>query len=108
MFGTISLADIYTEALRLSVGFNPTLFTYFIHTMFLSVSNIKSSSIESLAIYPQTQQATVRYVGNEQPYLYSNVDFAAIYNLLYSQVESIGKWVNANLKQNAAVTCYTV
>ena len=76
--------------------------------MFLSVSNIKSSSIESLAINPATNQASVRYIGNDQPYLYSNVDFAAIYNLMYNQVESIGKWVYNNCKANPAVTCYTV
>ena len=76
--------------------------------MFLSVANIKSSSVESLTINPQTNQAVVRYIGNEQPYLYSNVDFAAMYDMLYKEVESIGRWVNANLKQNASVTCYTV
>ena len=80
-----------------------------IHTnMFLQVSNIKSTSVESLAINPATNQAVVRYIGNEQPYLYGNVDFAAIYNMMYTNVESIGRWVNTNLKQNDAVTCYSV
>ena len=80
-----------------------------IHTnMFLSVANIKSSSVESLTINPATNQAVVRYIGNDQPYLYGNVDFDAIYDMMYKEVESIGRWVNANLKQNDAVTCYAV
>lgn len=76
--------------------------------MFLSVANIKSSSVESLTINPAANQAVVRYHGNAQPYLYSNVDFSAIYDMMYKEVESIGRWVNANLKQNDKVTCYTV
>ena len=87
---------------------NLRLFTYFIHTMFLQVANIKSSSVESLTINPAANQAVVRYHGNAQPYLYSNVDFGAIYDMMYKEVESIGRWVNANLKQNDKVTCYTV
>ena len=74
----------------------------------MQVANIKSSSIESLTINPAVNQAVVRYIGNDQPYLYSNVDFGAIYDVLYKEVESIGRWVNTNLKQNDKVTCYTV
>ena len=84
------------------------LYTY-IHTkMFLSVSNLKSTSIESLSINPGSSQAVVRYIGNEQPYLYGNVDFAPMYNMLYKEVESVGRWVNTNLKQDPRVTCYSV
>ena len=103
-----TLLDIYTEANCLSVGFKPTLFTRLIHTMFLSVSNIKSSSVAELAVNANTKQALVKYIGNDQPYLYSNVDFAPLYDLIYTEIESIGKWVNTNLKQNAAVTCFAV
>ena len=76
--------------------------------MFLSVSNIKSSSVAELAVNYKTNQAMVKYVGNDQPYLYSNVDFGALATLILTEVESIGRWVNANLKQNDKVTCYTV
>ena len=76
--------------------------------MFLSVTNVKSTSIESLSINPMTSQAVVRYIGNEQPYLYNNVDFGAIYDIMYKQVESLGKWVNTNLKQSDRVECYAV
>lgn len=76
--------------------------------MFLSVTNVKSTSIESLSINPMTSQAVVRYIGNDQPYLYNNVDFGAIYDIMYKQVESLGKWVNTNLKQSERVECYAV
>ena len=91
-----------------SVDFMSTLFTYFIHTMFLQVANIKSSSVESLTINPSANQAVVRYVGNDKSYIYNNIDFSAIYDVMYREIESIGRWVNTNLKQNAAVTCLTV
>ena len=76
--------------------------------MFLQVANIKSSSVESLTINPDANQAVVRYHGNAQPYLYSNVDFGAIYDMMYKEVESIGRWVNTNLKQSEQVTCTAV
>ena len=76
--------------------------------MFLSVSNIKSSSVAELSINAKTNQAIVRYVGNDRPYLYTGVDFTALYNLIFTQVDSIGKWVNANLKDVSAVECYSV
>ena len=104
----ITRIDIYTEAICLSVGFKPTLFTYLFTLMFLQVSNIKSSSVESLSVNAKTNQALVRYIGNEQPYLYSNVPFAAISEVVLTEIESIGRWVNTNLKQNADVTCYAV
>ena len=76
--------------------------------MFLSVSNIKSTSVAQLSVNPKTNQALVRYVGNTQPYLYSNIDFGVISSFIVNECESIGKWVNENLKQNEQVTCFTV
>ena len=76
--------------------------------MFLQVSNIKSSSIASLAVNAGTNQAVVKYIGNDKPYLYSGVSFASIYDLVYTQVDSIGKWVNTNCKQDAGVQCFAV
>ena len=76
--------------------------------MFLSVSNIKSSSIASLAVNAGTNQAVVKYIGNDQAYLYSGVTFSSIYDLVYNQVDSIGKWVNTNCKQSDAVQCFAV
>ena len=76
--------------------------------MFLSVSNIKSSSVAELSVNAATKQAVVRYHGSERPYLYTGVDFNALYNIVFTQVDSIGKWVNENLKSVANVECYAV
>ena len=103
-----TVTDVYTEGSSLSVDFKSTLSTYIHTNMFLQVANIKSSSVESLTINPAANQAVVRYHGNAQPYLYNNIDFSAIYDMMYKEVESIGRWVNTNLKQNDKVSCYTV
>ena len=72
--------------------------------MFLSVTNINSSSIESLDVNAATSQAVVKYINNDTKYLYTGVDFAAIYDLVYRNVESLGAWVNNNLKAPESVT----
>ena len=69
--------------------------------MFLSVTNIKSSSVDSLSINPGTRQALVKYNGNDRPYLYTGVDFSGLYDLVYNQVDSIGKWVNTYCKSES-------
>ena len=76
--------------------------------MFLSVSNIKSSSVAELSINATTKQAVVRYHGSDRPYLYTGVDFNALYTLMYNQVDSIGQWVNKHLKSVASVECFAV
>ena len=88
-----------------------TLYAYLLVlfiNMFLSVSNIKSSSIKELSINVATNQAVVRYVGSDRPYLYTGVDFDAMTDLAMGAVDSIGKWVNTNLKSVASVQCFAV
>ena len=72
--------------------------------MFLSINNIQSSSIEELSINAGTNQAVVKYIGGKSKYLYTGVDFAAMYDLVYRNVESLGTWVNDNLKTPESVT----
>ena len=76
--------------------------------MFLSVSNIKSSSVAELSINVATNQAVVRYVGSDRPYLCTGVDFKALTQLAFEQIDSIGRWVNENLKGCASVQCLSV
>ena len=76
--------------------------------MFVSPSNIKSSSIESLSVSGGLNQAIVKYVGNDKTYLYTGVDFAGLTKLFVSNVESIGQWVNTYCKQDSNVQCHTV
>ena len=58
---------------------------------------IKSSSIEQLEVSPCTNQALVTFKGGNQ-YLYSNIDEDAMFDVLFHNVKSFGKWVNDNCK----------
>ena len=53
------------------------------------VKDIKVDAGKSLAV--------VEY-NNGSKYLYSDVDFTALYDLIYRQTDSIGQWVINNLK----------
>ena len=75
--------------------------------MFLSVTNFQSSNIEELRVSPGKNQAIVKFKGNGKSYLYNDVDFSALYNLVYREVESLGKWVNENLKTDS-VQCIAI
>ena len=76
--------------------------------MFVSVTNCKSSSVEELAVNAKTNQALVKYNGSDNVYLYTGVEFANIYNLLYTEIKSIGQWVNNALKQDSEVSYITL
>jgi len=54
---------------------------------------IKSSSIDQLEVSPLHNQALVTYKNGNQ-YLYSNIDEDAMFDILFHNVESFGKWVN--------------
>ena len=69
-------------------------------------NTIKSSSIEQLEISPATNQALVTYKGGNQ-YLYSNIDEDALFDVIFYNVKSFGKWVNDNCK-SAGVSCFPI
>ena len=54
---------------------------------------IKSTSIKELEVSPLHNQALVTYKNGNQ-YLYSNIDEDAMFDILFHNVESFGKWVN--------------
>ena len=54
---------------------------------------IKSTSIDQLEVSPLHNQALVTYKNGNQ-YLYSNIDEDAMFDILFHNVESFGKWVN--------------
>ena len=109
MLTTATSIDLYTKPFGVYCRAHALrLFTRFIINMFLSVSNIKSSSVAELSINATTKQAVVRYHGSDRPYLYTGVDFNALYTLMYNQVDSIGQWVNKHLKNVASVECFAV
>ena len=92
------LLDVYLEGIRpFNVAFTATLYPpYFTFTMFFvpaSRNPIKSTSIKQLEVSPLHNQALVTYKSGNQ-YLYSNIDEDAMFDILFHNVESFGKWVN--------------
>ena len=71
--------------------------------MFLSV-NQESTCVNELLIDAINSQAIVEY-NNGSKYLYSDVEFGALYDLIYRQTDSIGTWVINNLKNGAKTRC---
>jgi len=65
--------------------------------MFLQVTDRKSSMIQSLKVDAGQSQAIVEY-NNGSKYLYNDVDFSALYDLIYRNTDSLGQWVINNLK----------
>lgn len=95
---SLLVADVYLEGIRaFNVDFTSTLYPpYFTFTMFFvpaARNAIKSSSIKELEVSPLHNQALVTYKNGNQ-YLYSNIDEDAMFDILFHNVESFGKWVN--------------
>ncbi len=65
--------------------------------MFAQIKGITSSAIESLMVSPANNQAIVEFK-NGKRYLYNNVQDFAIMDLLFGEIESLGKFVNAYCK----------
>ena len=65
-------------------------------SMFLTINNRTSSSIENLQVDALNKQAIVTFKGSNT-YLYDNVSTRAIINLIFNPDVSLGFWVNNNL-----------
>ena len=92
------LPDVYLEGIRpFNVDFTSTIIHLISHTQMFFVpaarNAIKSSSIQELEVSPLHNQALVTYKNGNQ-YLYSNIDEDAMFDILFHNVESFGKWVN--------------
>ena len=92
-----TVVDIYTLPFEAVCRFQTYDFTLTLFIMFLQVSDIKSSMVADLRVDAGKNQAIVEY-NNGSKYLYNDVDFSALYELIYRQTESIGQWVINNLK----------
>ena len=68
---------------------------------------IQSTSIEQLEISPNTNQALVTFKGGNQ-YLYSNIDEDAMFDVIFHNVKSFGKWVNQHCKNDADVAVFPI
>jgi len=58
--------------------------------------NFESSAINSLKVDPSAGTAETEFKSGRK-YLYSNVNVAAIADLITNGTESFGRWVNVNL-----------
>tara|TARA_B100001063_G_C16289138_1_gene322921 strand:- start:50 stop:271 length:222 start_codon:yes stop_codon:yes gene_type:complete len=67
--------------------------------MFATIESIKSSAISGLSVNPMTNQAIVTYTSGSK-YLYNNVSFESLLDLLCGEFDSLGKFVNAYCKGN--------
>jgi hypothetical protein len=67
-------------------------------------SDTNSSAIASIKVNATTNQVMVQYINNAKSYLYDNVSFDAILDLLTGEFESMGKFVNAYCKPCVCTT----
>ena len=94
----ITSVDVYTLPIRRqSVDFMSTIHTHIRFIMLLQVPNVQSSMVKNLQVDARNHQAIVEY-NNGSKYLYNNVAFADLYDLIYNQTDSIGQWVIKSCK----------
>ena len=70
--------------------------------MFVTI-NAKSTAVKSLAVSPVNNQALVEF-NNGSRYLYNNVSEESILDVIYGEIKSVGKFVNACCKGNNFLT----
>ena len=66
---------------------------------------VKSSAIKDIEVNQSTNQAVVTY-NNGKQYLYSGICEDAMFDVIFGQVKSFGKWVNTALLQDADVSTF--
>ena len=69
---------------------------------FSQILGISSSCVYSLSVCPQNNQAIVEFNSGSK-FMYNNVDFDAILDLLCGEYRSLGKFVNAYCKGNNCI-----
>ena len=67
--------------------------------MFVTLESTNSSAIDSLSVSPMNNQAIVTYKSGSK-YLYNNVSFESLLDLICGEFDSLGKFVNAYCKGN--------
>ena len=75
-----------------------------INMFFQLASDTNSNAIASIKVNATTNQVMVQYINNAKSYLYDNVSFDAILDLLTGEFESMGKFVNAYCKPCVCTT----
>jgi len=70
-------------------------------------NSIKSSAIKNLEVNPSATQALVTF-NNGKQYLYSNVDTDGLFEVVFGNVKSFGKWVNAYCLNDTDVSSFNL
>jgi hypothetical protein len=68
---------------------------------------IKSSAIKNLEVNQATNQALVTF-NNDRQYLYTNVNENGMFDVIFGNVESFGKWVNEYCLKDSDVSSFTL
>ena len=66
---------------------------------------VQSSAIKDIEVNQSTNQAVVTYNSGKQ-YLYSGICEDAMFDVIFGQVKSFGKWVNTALLQDSDVSTF--
>jgi hypothetical protein len=66
---------------------------------------VKSSAIQNIEVNQSTNQAVVTY-NNGKQYLYSGICEDAMFDIIFDNVKSFGKWVNTALLRDADVSTF--
>jgi hypothetical protein len=62
--------------------------------MFVTVANVDSTCVKSLSLSLPNNQAVVEFNSGSK-FLYNNVDWEAMLDVLHGEISSLGKFVNA-------------
>ena len=70
--------------------------------MFSTLQSIDSTCVQSMSVNPRDNQVIVEFKSGSK-FLYNNVSFEAILDLLVGEITSLGKFVNAYCLGNASI-----
>ena len=70
--------------------------------MFSTLQSIESTCVQSMSVNPRDNQVIVEYKSGSK-FLYQNVDFEAILDVICGEITSLGKFVNAYCLGNASI-----
>ena len=68
---------------------------------------IKSSAVNNIEVNQSTNQAVVTFNSGKQ-YLYSGICEDAMFDIIFGQVKSFGKWVNASCVNDSDVSTFAL
>jgi len=68
---------------------------------------IKSSAVQNIEVNQSTNQAIVTFNSGKQ-YLYSGICEDAMFDIIFGQVKSFGKWVNISCVKDSDVSAFAL